>query len=79
MVIRRNLLCVKAKEKLKLGQTLLYEPYKNVLLNFKKLCVDVNAENFDPVAKVYHGLLSVPSEINKFIKLFANFCDVIFH
>jgi hypothetical protein len=66
MITKRNLLCVKAKEKLDLGRLLLYEPYKNILINFKELCVDVNAKDFDPVAKVYDGLLSVPSEIREY-------------
>jgi len=66
MIIKRNLLCAKAKEKLELGQILLYEPYKNILINFKELCINVNAKDFDPVAKVYDGLLSVPSEIREY-------------
>jgi len=66
MITKRNLLCVKAKEKLDLGRILLYEPYKNILVNFKELCIDVNAKDFDPVAKVYDGLLSVPSEIREY-------------
>jgi len=66
MITKRNLLCVKAKENLDLGRILLYEPYKNILVNFKELCIDVNAKEFDPVAKVYDGLLSVPSEIREY-------------
>ncbi len=66
MITKRNLLCVKAKEKLDLGRILLYEPYKNILVNFKELCIDINAKDFDPVAKVYDGLLSVPSEIREY-------------
>ncbi len=66
MVTKRNLLCVRAKEKLDLGEILLHEPYKNILVNFKELCVDINAKDFDPVAKVYDGLLSVPSEIREY-------------
>lgn len=66
MIIKRNLLCVKAKEKLDLGRLLLYEPYKNILINFKELCINVDAKDFDPVAKVYDGLLSVPSEIREY-------------
>ncbi|MEW6482028.1 MAG: hypothetical protein AB1397_03360 [bacterium] len=66
MITKRNLLCVKAKEKLDVGQILLYEPYKNILINFKELCINVNAKDFDPVAKVYDGLLSVPSEIREY-------------
>jgi hypothetical protein len=66
MITKRNLLCVKAKENLDLGQILLYEPYKNILINFKELCINVNAKDFDPVAKVYDGLLSVPSEIKEY-------------
>jgi hypothetical protein len=66
MITKRNLLCVKVKENLDLGQILLYEPYKNILVNFKELCIDINAKDFDPVAKVYDGLLSVPSEIREY-------------
>lgn len=66
MITKRNLLCVKAKEKLDLGQLLLYKPYKNILKNFKKLCIDITAKDFDPVAKVYDGLLSAPSEIREY-------------
>lgn len=46
MISKRNLLCVKAKENLDLGRILLYEPYKNILVNFKELCIDVNAKDF---------------------------------
>lgn len=63
MIAKRNLLCVKAKENLDLGHILLYEPYKNILINFKELRIDIDAKDFDPVAKVYDGLLSAPSEI----------------
>ena len=66
MITKRNLLCVKLRERLDLGEILLYEPYKNILVNFKNLCIDVNAKDFDPVAKVYDGLLSVPSEIREY-------------
>lgn len=66
MIIKRNLLCVKLKEKLDLGRTLLYEPYKNILVNFRVLCINADAKDFDPVAKVYDGLLSVPSEIREY-------------
>ena len=66
MITKRNLLCVKGKEKLDLGQLLLYKPYKNILENFKELCINVDAKDFDPVAKVYGGLLSVPSEIREY-------------
>jgi len=61
MITRRNLLCVKAKEKLDLGQLLLYEPYKNILVKFKELCINVNATDFDPVSKVYD--VTVPNHI----------------
>lgn len=63
MITKRNLLCVKSKDNLDLGHILLYEPYKNILINFKELCVDVNAKDFDPVAKVYDGLVSAPLEV----------------
>ena len=66
MITKRNLLCIKTKEKLDIGQLLLYEPYKNILINFKELCIDVDAKDFDPVAKVYDGLLSVPSDIREY-------------
>lgn len=66
MIAKRNLLCIKDKDRLELGQILLYEPYKNILVNFKDLCINVNAKDFDPVAKVYDGLLSVPVEIREY-------------
>jgi len=64
-MIKRNLLCVKRKEKLDLGELLLYEPYKNILQNFLELATKIEAKDFDPVAKVYDGLLSVPKEIKE--------------
>jgi hypothetical protein len=66
MITKRNLLCVKQREKLELGQLLLYKPYKNILQNFIRLATEVEAKDFDPVAKVYNGLLSVPSEIKEY-------------
>lgn len=66
MIIKRNLLCVKSKDGLDLGHLLLYEPYKNILQNFVILGTEVEAKDFDPVAKAYHGLLSVPSEIREY-------------
>lgn len=66
MIIKRNLLCVKAKEKLELGELLLFEPYKNILENFHNLVVNITAQAFDPVAKVYDGLLSVPNDIKEY-------------
>ena len=66
MIIKRNLLCIKNKEKLELGEVLLYEPYKKILKKFIKLATDVKEQDFDPVAKVYNGLLSVPAEIKEY-------------
>ena len=66
MIIKRNLLCIKQKEKLELGELLLYEPYKNILQNFEELATKMEAKDFDPVAKVYDGLLSVPAEIKDY-------------
>ncbi|HGE70166.1 TPA: hypothetical protein ENX78_04975, partial [Candidatus Poribacteria bacterium] len=66
MIIRRNLICIKSKDKLEIGELLLYEPYKNTLLNLKDLCIDINVKDFDPVAKVYNGLLSTPSNIKEY-------------
>lgn len=66
MTIKRNLLCIKQKEKLELGQLLLYEPYKNILQNFVELATKIEAKDFDPVAKVYDGLLNVPAEIKEY-------------
>jgi hypothetical protein len=66
MITKRNLLCIKKKEKLELGELLLYEPYKNILQNFIDLATRREAKDFDPVAKVYDGLLSVPTEIKEY-------------
>ena len=65
-VKKRNMLCIKRKESLDIGHLLLYNPYKNILLNFMELAIKKEAENFDPVAKVYHGLLSAPPEIKEY-------------
>lgn len=62
MINLRNLLCVKRKNELDVGERILYEPYKNILQNLNELTCDVEAKDFDPVAKVYDGLLSVPTE-----------------
>lgn len=66
MIKLRNLLCVKQKDKLDLGRLLLYEPYKNILQNFVDLATKIEAKDFDPVAKVYHGIISAPSEIRNY-------------
>jgi len=66
VINKRNLICVKDKEQLELGELLLYEPYKNILINFKDLCININAKEFDPISKVYDGLLSVPEDIKEY-------------
>lgn len=63
---KRNMLCIKKKETLDIGHLLLYNPYKNILLNFFELATKKEAKDFDPVAKVYHGLLSAPPEIRDY-------------
>lgn len=63
---KRNMLCIKKKETLDTGHLLLYNPYKNILLNFMDLATKKEAKDFDPVAKVYHGLLSAPPEIRDY-------------
>lgn len=57
------MLCIKNKEKLDLGHKLLYDPYKNILTNFVKLSINPNATDFDPIARVYDGLESIPDEL----------------
>ncbi|MCX8028362.1 MAG: hypothetical protein N3A62_11010 [Thermodesulfovibrionales bacterium] len=66
MIVKRNLLCVRPKKSLDLGDVLLYEPYKNILLNLRELCTNINAKDFDPISKVYDGLLSVPKDIQEY-------------
>ena len=66
MIKLRNLLCIKQKGKLEIGQLLLYEPYKNILHNLVELATEIEAKDFDPVAKVYDGLVSAPSEIKEY-------------
>jgi len=63
---KRNMLCIKKKENLDVGHLLLYEPYKNILLNFFELATKREAKDFDPIAKVYHGILSAPPEIRDY-------------
>lgn len=66
MVIKRNLLCIKKKEDLDLGHTLLYEPYKNMLSNFVKLATNPKAIEFDPVSRAFSGLESVSEDIKSY-------------
>lgn len=63
---KRNMLCIKKREALDMGHLLLYDPYKNILLNFLELVTKKEAKDFDPIAKVYHGLLSAPPEIKDY-------------
>lgn len=63
---KRNLLCLRKKENLDLGHLLLYEPYKNILEKFVELAIKKEAKDFDPVAKVYDGLLSTPTEMKDY-------------
>ena len=65
-VKKRNMLCIKKKETLDIGHLLLYNPYKNIISNFMELATKKEAKDFDPVAKVYHGLLSTPPEIREY-------------
>lgn len=64
--MRRNLLCTKLEENLDLGNILLYKPYKNILINLRNLVVNIKAKDFDPIAKVYDGLLSAPEEVKEY-------------
>ena len=60
------MLCLKQKDTLSPGHLFLYEPYKNILRNFLELATTKEAKDFDPVAKVYHGILSAPPEIRDY-------------
>lgn len=59
----RNLLCIKEKEKLDLGHKLLYEPYKNILVNFVDLSTNASAIEFDPISKLFDGLASISDDL----------------
>ncbi len=61
-VVKRNMLCLKNKENLDLGQVILYEPYKNILLKFYELATDPKAVEFDPISRIFDGLESVSDE-----------------
>jgi len=63
---KRNMLCIKKKENLDVGHLLLYDPYKNILSNFLELATKKEAQDFDPIARVYHGILSAPPEIRDY-------------
>ncbi len=66
MVIKRNLLCIKKKENLDLGHILLYEPYKNMLLNFVELAINPKAIEFDPVSRAFSGLEGISEDIKHY-------------
>ncbi len=63
---KRNLLCIRKKQNLDVGHLILYNSYKNILSNFMDLATKKDAKDFDPIAKVYHGLLSAPPEIRDY-------------
>jgi len=60
------MLCIKNSENIDLDELILWKPYKNILLNFIKLCTDKNSKVFDPIARVYDGLESVPPELENY-------------
>lgn len=62
-MVKRNLLCIRKRVGLSDDQRLLYDPYKNKVQNLVNLATDIGAHPFDPVAEVYDGLGSVPSEL----------------
>jgi len=66
MIVKRNLLCIKKRQKLKAGDLLLYEPYKTKLRNLVDLATRLEAKFFDPVSAIYDGLGSVPKEIKSY-------------
>lgn len=66
MIIKRNMLCIKKRENIDLGELLLWRPYKNILSNFVNLCMNKEATEFDPVSRVFDGLESVPNEIKPY-------------
>jgi len=63
---KRNLLCLINKENLELGQKLLYDPYKGILVNFVELATDKDKIDFDPVSKAFNGLLSISQELRHY-------------
>ncbi|GAG97447.1 unnamed protein product, partial [marine sediment metagenome] len=60
------ILCLKNKESLDLGHRLLYEPYKNILVNFVKLALNPKEKDFDPVSRVFDGLESVSEDLKHY-------------
>ncbi len=60
---KRNLLCIKHKINIDLGEKLLYNPYKNILKNFRALATNSFAKEFDPIYRIYSGLESVDDDI----------------
>ena len=63
MKLKRNLLCVKKEKDLDLGHLLLYNPYKNILVNFVNFATEKESIDFDPVARAFDGLESVSENI----------------
>jgi len=63
MKLKRNLLCVKKEKDLDLGHLLLYNPYKNILINFVNFATEIESIDFDPIARAFDGLESVSENI----------------
>lgn len=60
------MLCIKNSEKIDLDELLLWNPYKNIISNFVKLCTEKNAAVFDSIARVYDGLESITPELENY-------------
>lgn len=62
----RNFLCIKNKNTLSNADKLLYNPYKNIIINFFELATNKSAAEFDPISRAFSGIDNVDKDIKNY-------------
>jgi len=62
----RNFLCIKDKNRLPNGDKLLYQPYKNIIVNFFDLATNKLAIGFDPISRAFSGIDNADKDIKNY-------------
>jgi len=69
-IIKRNLLTIRIRENLDLGNKLLFDPYQNIVTKLVNLSIEREAKDFDPVYKGFSGLESIDKEKRDYYEAF---------
>jgi len=62
----RNFLCIKDKSRLPNEDKLLYQPYKNIIVNFFDLATNKLAIEFDPISRAFSGIDNADKDIKNY-------------